>query len=288
MGKASSAKKVARAARTGGKVSSGTRRNIGFPAAIVVLVVLGVGLVVFARGTNPGDGDPQLGDHWHAAYGVYICDRWVTNLSDRGPDTLGIHTHDDGIIHIHPFLSGAAGNAATLGKFFDQVGVKVTDSSIELPPGDPYDGRTYEDGETTCDGKAARVVAAEWDDALTADDTPPDDVRTSGISGEHFDGNGAAYTIAFLPEDADIPAPLTASQIEELGAADGGQGQPIEGEPDNSDLPEDAGTETDPSDVPVDPSTETAPVPVPGSETTVPAETTAPASTEAPATTAGG
>ena len=284
MGKASSAKKVARAARTGGKASSGTKRNIGFPAALVLLGVLGVGLVVFARSTNPGDGDPQLGDHWHAAYGIYVCDRWVTNLSDRGPDTLGIHTHDDGVMHIHPFLSGATGDEATLGKFFDQVGVSVSDSSIELPPGDPFEGRTYTDGETTCDGQDARVVMASWDDAATADGSEPDDVRTSDISGQHLDANGQAYTIAFLPEDADIPPPLTAGQLAELGAVDGGEGAPIEGEPEDSDLPEDAGTQTDPGSVPEgslppDPAAGTLPVD-PG--------TSAPEGTEAPPTTAGG
>ncbi len=289
MGKASSAKKVARAARAGGKTSS-TRKNIGFPAAVVVLIVLGVGLVVFARGTNPGDGEPRLGDHWHAAYGIYICDRWVTNLSDRGPDTLGIHTHDDGVVHIHPFLSGAAGNAATLGKFFDQVGVKVSDSSIELPPGDPYEGRTYENGETTCGGQEARVVAAHWTDALTAGETEPEDVRTGGISGEHFDENQGAYTLAFLPEGADIPPPPSAAQIEELGAADGGQGQPVEGEPTDSDLPPDEGTPQDPSQIPPAPGADQIPAPdpgeVPGSapgDAPAPAPTDAPPATDAPA-----
>ena len=56
-------------------------------------------------------------------------------MPDGPDDPLGIHTHEDGLIHIHPFLAGAAGKAATLGKFFDQVGVKVTDSAITLPPG---------------------------------------------------------------------------------------------------------------------------------------------------------
>ena len=67
----------------------------------------------------------RLWEHWHSAIGIYVCDRWVSNLSDRGPDALGIHTHDDGLIHIHPFLAGATGKAATLGKFFDQVGMEV-------------------------------------------------------------------------------------------------------------------------------------------------------------------
>lgn len=263
MGKASSAKKVARAARAGG-TTSGTRKNVAFPAAMVVLVLLGVGLVVFARNaTTGGDGEPALGDHWHAAYGIYICDRWVTNLSDRGADSLGIHTHDDGVVHIHPFLSGAAGDKATLGKFFEQVGVEVTDSSIELPPGEPYEGRKYVNDETTCGGEEARVVSAYWADSLTAGESEPDDVRTGGISGENFEDNFGAYTIAFLPEDADIPPPPTAADVVELGRADGGDEAPIEGAPENNELPEGSGTQT-PAD-PLSPGAGEVPIPEDGS-----------------------
>lgn len=283
MGKASSAKKVARAARAGGN-TSGTRKSIGFPVALVVLAILGVGLVVFARGTDPGDGAPKLGDHWHAAYGIYVCDRWVANVSDRGADSLGIHTHDDGVVHIHPFLSGATGDKATLGVFFEQTGVKVTDSSITLPPSDggqDFDSRKYVDGETTCGGEEARVVSAYWADAATADSTEPSDVRTSNITGESFEANGGAYTIAFLPKDADIPPPPTAAQLEELGAADGAPEEPIEQVPADNELPEGAGTPGDPNpdteDVLPPDGAELPPVDPPTDSTDVPAGTEVPA-----------
>lgn len=268
MGKASSSKKVARAARAGGK-TKGQRKQIAFPAALVVLVVLGLGLVAFARSTNPGDGSPQLGEHWHAAYGVYVCDRWVANLSDSGADSLGIHTHDDGLVHIHPFLAGATGESATIGKFFEQIGMSVSDSSITLPPGEQFGSREYKNGETTCDGERARVVIANWDDAVTAGEQRPDDVRTSDISGEHFDTNQGAYTIAFLPEGEDIPPPPSAADIVSLGAQDGAPGELPAGAPDGSDLedlPEGELPEgVDPGAPAGDPGTEPPPgVPPPG------------------------
>lgn len=219
MGKASSAKKVARAARAGGK-TPGQRRNLGFPAAIVVIVLLGVGLVAFARNNAPGGGSPELGEHWHAAYGIFVCDRWVANLPDGPTDQLGIHTHDDGLIHIHPFLAGAAGRSATLGRFFEQVGMSVTDSSITLPPGDQFGHRAFVKGETTCGGEAARVVMGRWNSAMDASGKP-DEVRTSGISGQHLDNDLAAYTIAFLPEGESIPPPPSAATILESATADG-------------------------------------------------------------------
>jgi hypothetical protein len=280
MGKASSAKKVARAARAGGK-ATGQRRNLGFPAAIVAIVVLGVGLVAFARQNAPGGGSPELGEHWHAAYGIYVCDRWVAPLSDRGADTLGIHTHTDGLIHIHPFLAGASGRSATLGKFFDQVGMKVTDSAITLPPGEQFKSRTYKNGETTCGDKKGRVVMASWDDAVTASGKA-DAVRTSGISGKHFDGDQSAITIAFLPEGETVPPPPSTQGFLEAAAADGPLDTPAnedatEGELQDQFNEENAG---DPS-IPTDPGTETTAPADEGSETTAPAdegaETTAPA-----------
>lgn len=288
MGKASSAKKVARAARAGGK-TTGQRRNLGFPAAIVAIVILGVGLIAFARQNQPGDGSPALGEHWHAAYGVYVCDRWVANLSDRGADTLGIHTHDDGLIHIHPFLAGAAGQSATLGKFFDQVGMKVSDSSITLPPGDVFGERTYKNGETKCGDQDGRVVMAYWEDAQNAVTGEPDDVRTSNISGEHFDNDLGAITIAFLPDDVDdVPPPPSAPSILQGATADG----PIDTEADE-DLTEEEirdqfteGGEVPAETPPAEEGTDTT-APAEGGETTVPAEeggeTTAPADTTAPA-----
>ncbi len=282
MGKASSSKKVARAARAGGK-ATGQRRNLGFPAAIVAICVLGVGLVAFARSEGPGDGPPTLDDHWHAAVGIYVCDRWVANLSDRGADTLGIHTHEDGLIHIHPFLAGATGDAATLGKFFDQTGIKVTDTSITLPPGDVYGERKYKEGETKCGDEPGRVVLAHWRDAATASGSP-DEFRTSGFGDQHLDEDGGAYTIAFVPKGASVPPPPSAPNIVELGAADGGSGQPVEGQPSDSERPDDPITDDtiDPeSTEPGDTSSESTEAPAGASDDTgsteAPAETTAPA-----------
>lgn len=280
MGKASSSKKVARAARAGGK-TTGQRRNLGFPAAIVAICVLGVGLVAFARSEGPGDGPPTLDDHWHAAFGIYVCDRWVANVSDRGQDALGIHTHDDGLVHIHPFLAGATGDAADLGKFFDQTGIKVTDSSITLPPGDPFEGRTYKNGETKCGDEPGRVIMGHWTDAANAEGEP-DQVRTSGISGQHFDEDGGAFTIAFVPEGADIPLPPAAPDIVSLGAADGSPGGPVDQQPSDSERPDDPdpGTDTETTT----PSTELPADSAPTDSTEAPAGASGdPGSTEAPA-----
>ena len=73
MGKASSAKKIARAEKAVSASGPTERRQLGYPAAVALVIVLGLALVVFARATRDAEASPTLQDHWHAAYGVYDC-----------------------------------------------------------------------------------------------------------------------------------------------------------------------------------------------------------------------
>src|SRR4051794_31308965 len=74
MGKASSAKKVARAARAGGNRRPGQRRAIGFPMAVGIICVLGLSLIVFARNQRAADAFPRANeDHVHSAYDIFTC-----------------------------------------------------------------------------------------------------------------------------------------------------------------------------------------------------------------------
>jgi hypothetical protein len=213
MGKASSSKKVARAARAGGSRRPGQRRNIGFPVLITVIVVLGVTLVLFARGEREANAEPRRGeDHWHAAYGIYACDSFQPSLSDVGQDTLGIHTHNDGVIHIHPFLDSAAGTHAQIGIWFDQVQLNVEDDRIVLP-----DGTEYKEGEDDCDGEDAIVQVWRWAAASDAQEgKEPAEVITEDFDDIRFRSDREAYTIAFAPEDAEIPAPESIPTLDNL------------------------------------------------------------------------
>jgi hypothetical protein len=270
MGKASSAKKVARAARAGGR-RGGQRRQLGFPIAIVAVVVVGLLLVTFARQSNQAAADstnsPKRGEHWHASYGLYICDRFLTNVADKSPDDpLGIHTHEDGLIHIHPFQNAAAGKQATFDKFFDQVGIKISDSSLKLPSAEPFNGRLYQEGETTCGGKPATLQIVHWKNALkAAEGGKPAKTFTEGLGGVRFSEDLGAYTIAFVPKGVTVPAPPGAGDILQNAQNDSGAGSTPPGSADP--------TATLPPDTAV-PSSE------PGSSTTAPGSDTTPASSE--------
>jgi len=217
MGKASSAKKVARAARAGGKTSKRERPKLAFPAAVFAVIVLGTLLVIFGRTTrsNSASADvaPKLNkDHWHAAYGIYVCDKFnapLTDLPDK-PDVNGIHTHGEGVMHIHPFSSAASGNNAKLKVFADQVGLKFTDDSVTLP-----DGTVYKNGEAKCGDKPAKVSIWRWN---VDDPSQPTEVFESGFNNIHFRGDRDAYTIAILPEGSDVqpPKPDSVPELDKL------------------------------------------------------------------------
>ena len=75
--------------------------------------------------------------------------------------------------------------------------------------------------------KDGRVIMAYWEDAQDAGGKP-DDVRTSNISGEHFESDLGAFTIAFL---AGIEA--TSRELEQVFARHGisrveSKGQPLD------------------------------------------------------------
>src|SRR5713101_4727038 len=81
MGKASSSKKVARAAGTGGGRTSRGRTPWGFYMTILAIVLLGIGGVYSSRHhrlqtvSAAGKSPPVANkDHWHVAYGIFVCD----------------------------------------------------------------------------------------------------------------------------------------------------------------------------------------------------------------------
>ena len=80
-------------------------------------------------------------DHWHAVYGVWDCrtDSWAPAFQGT-LDPLGIHSHQDGLIHIHPFFEAAAGKNAVFGLFLESMeldlsadGLTSTANTFSLP-----------------------------------------------------------------------------------------------------------------------------------------------------------
>ncbi len=213
MGKASSNKKVARVARTGGgRTAKGSSTSWFWPVFIGLVVVLGTAGIVYSKDQRQPDtsrprpaedGKPQ--DHWHAAVGFYVCDRFLPNITDQ-TDPSGIHTHGDGVVHIHPFSEVAAGRRATLGVFFTAVKAKVNSSEITIP------GQESEKSGKKCGDQPAVIQTKVWPN------------KNPDSQGTIFNGNpadlrlkdGELVTVALVPEGADIPRPDSTPSLDTL------------------------------------------------------------------------
>ena len=214
MGKASSAKKIKRVQQAGVSRAPGQRRNLGYPALMGGIIIIGLVLVFFARGqreASAGEAPVANQDHWHAAFGLDICGEFQENVADAGPDAKGIHTHQDGLIHIHPFVGAAAGKNALFSVFADQIGLEFTEDSFTLA-----DGTTYTDGDdcTDEDGKKTegRVAMYVWPPQATEATEPK--VITSDFAATRFAEDGQAFVLAFVPEGADVPLPPSLPELE--------------------------------------------------------------------------
>ncbi len=222
----SSTKKVAKAARSSGRrTRPGQGRSLGYPIAIAMIVLLGTLVIFFGRDrrVSAANALPRLGvEHWHAAFGIYTCDTnpdstagpaFQPNVTDLRGDARGVHTHEDGIIHIHPFSSVAAGEKSNLGDFLYETKVEVTNSKIVLPG----TSGTFENGQLCDDGQPGKVVLAEWKDAN--EDVPPKLIYKD-IAGARFTNDRMAFTLAFVPEGTEIPKPDSVPTLDNLSDVD--------------------------------------------------------------------
>lgn len=220
MARSSAAKKVAKAASTGGGGRDAqTERNLLFPMAVALVAVLGVVLIFVARDRrteNAPRGNPTIEDHWHSTYAIYACDALDPNVYQDDPtDQTGIHTHDDGLIHVHPFVSTVTGQFATLGAFFDEIQVEFDDETLELPSGD-----VLREGNFTCEGDDGPVDAEfrvlKWN-SLSAE-TPI--AENADLRDIRLNEDGQLFTFAWVDpalDDDEIPRPDDAFLREYLG-----------------------------------------------------------------------
>jgi hypothetical protein len=177
--------------------------SLAWNVAIGVIVVLGVGGVILSRAGGADPPRPNK-DHWHASLDVNRCGEWLGPAPSFEQDaenpniTAGLHSHADGLIHIHPHASNEAGNNATLGRFVDYGGWDLSEDSFQL-----WEGEPAEDGQTCTAGEGGAEQRAElrW-----------------FVNGDEKDGNPADYQ----PQDGDkivLSFNAEGTKLEDLGEA---------------------------------------------------------------------
>jgi len=169
MGKASSGKKVARAAGLGGGRAYGARPPWAYYFAVFALLLLGV-IGVYnsreyldAKTAAPASQAPTIGTTWWEGLAVDACGKLLPAInSTKDPD--GITTRG-GIIYIEPKTKSVSGHNATLWTLENAVGLLLNAGELEVPG-----GHLYVNGDS-CDGKAGHVYVMTWSNPSS----PPQD-----------------------------------------------------------------------------------------------------------------
>jgi hypothetical protein len=238
----SSAKKVARLASRGKGKKVRFQGGSVFPIAVILVVALGLLAIVYGRQSRPSDGSgvPRINNgvntdaHWHAAFGIDICDTFQPKITGTLEETgvaadgttvllndkfriLGIHSHGDGIIHYHPASTKSSGNRAKLGVFLDVYDIKLNDTEMVMPAA--QGGDKWSTKDTKCDGKAVELTVRVWPNFSKPGEFH--DVVTD-FNNIRITNDGMVFVVAFVPKGDDISQPPWAAQLPTLGAADGG------------------------------------------------------------------
>jgi hypothetical protein len=161
---------------------------------------------------------PRVGDHRHAAFGVNVCGQWLApapQFEQRANEvgvTAGIHSHGDGLIHLHPFASDEADDPS-VGRFMDYGGWKLSSGAFTM-----WDNETHGTGQACAAGGTGRV---QW--VVGQYGKPWPTKARSGDPADYQPENGDIVAIYFVPEGSPLPEPpdgqAALSSISDLGGA---------------------------------------------------------------------
>ena len=162
---------------------------------VLLTLLLALALAVVTRQFVDGGGDggaatasptatvtgPRIGDHWHATYEIVVCGVSQPPV----PQWLGgVHTHSDGLIHIHPLIPSEQGPGARLVKWFEYGGDLLTRTEVRIPG----TGENHRNGDR-CPGGAEAALR------VSANGEPLDDWT------DYIPQDGDSIRIVFGPEE---------------------------------------------------------------------------------------
>jgi hypothetical protein len=233
MARSSSGKSVARAAATGGGATYRGQMPVNWYAALVVIVLVGLGSVALAKfhynQTSPAV-QPSTTTTWHAGLAVDICGTMQPVLpASPSSSKTGLTTTGQGVLVIAPKSSSEAGANATLGKFASEyTGFTLTNTSLKYPGAKTT---LYQNGEkcpagTPDAGKVGDVKARSWL-VTTKTDKNGELVQTGGATtlkpaDLRFD-NRQLITLGFAPAGTELPKPASTTVLALVQVLSGSQ-----------------------------------------------------------------
>ncbi len=223
MARSSSGKSVARAAATGGGTTYRGQMPVNWYAALVIIVLVGLGSVAVAKyhyDQTPAVVEPTTNTTWHAALAFDVCGTMEPAIAaSPASATTGLTTTGSGVLLIAPKSASEAGNNATLGKFAQEYnGLTLTNTELKYPSAKVP---AYTNGQKcaagTPDAGKAGEVQARWWVLSTKTGKNGEQVETGGLTtlkpADLKFLNRQLITVGFVPPGTSLPKPPTSTIV---------------------------------------------------------------------------
>lgn len=230
----SSTKKAAKLAGRSSGRSVQFQGGSVFPIALLLVIVLGVASIVYARQTIPGAGDgapvTPISEYYDVAYGVNICGEWATiSDGDAEPNAdgridysayreTGVYQYGEGVATVHPYAAELADVPLNLSALLNVHGITITDEALTFPE-DQMSGDVYTEGESTCDVDGVETDAdlsvVVWE---SPDDNSAGNRYISKMGDIPLDADGLVIAVAFVPRGDSVAKPSSVGVLRSLNA----------------------------------------------------------------------
>jgi hypothetical protein len=203
---------------------------VNWYAALVLIVLLGIGSVALAR-HNYAKGahsvPPTVGQTWHAGLAIDICGTAEPALpATASGSSNGLTTTGSGVLLIAPKTSSEAGTNATLGKFASEYEtMKLTNTSVMYPGGTHYkNGQKCAKG-TPDAGQVGVVRARSWTLSTTSKKSGSEENlvggHTTSAPADLRLRNSQLITLGFGPSSKPLPKVPSSTEVALLQAIEG-------------------------------------------------------------------
>ena len=222
MAQSQSGKWVSKVAATGGGRTYAKQRPTNFYAALVIIVIIGVVSVYFARlefqsnhsttTTTSPLASPAVGTTSYASLATDVCGALQPSLEAQPTTTTSpLLVETGGIVKVAPKTAAEAGiNASVALLAKNYPGLTVSQTRLDLPASASTPAASYRNDQrcptgTPDAGKRGIVVYSYW--PSFASTTP---TITSNPAGVRFTGN-SLMTMAFIPKGSKVLKPSSAT-----------------------------------------------------------------------------